>query len=1342
MDPNINQPMSIDTGIDADNMNRPVPKPVRELKVEDALLYLDQVKMEFSDKPQIYNEFLEIMKNFKAQSINTPGVIDRVKNLFRGYNKLILGFNTFLPEGEGYKIELTAEEEAQSRPGQHTVEPSHNTSTTPKEAFKPPQQMQQQHAISYVTTIRNRFSDQPETYRSFLKILHTYQKEQKGIKDVLEQVSTLFADHPDLLMEFTYFLPDAVQDQAKERLARAARESEARRQKQIQHQQALTQAQSQTQSVPSVQSPPLAPAPMTVAKRARMEKEAARATFEKEKEKEKEREREKEREKERERGGEKEKEREKEREKEPVKVIKKEPLASHSQGTTGTGTAKRGGRKKQEAAVREREKEMEPTQALSLSSSVHSISSERKFFDQIKSTLTTTSRDSWHEIIKCLELFSVGAVGKKDLFNMVQDVLGSSNMEIWEDFKSMINSRTPLDASAQDLWYALPLSEIDFSQCRKCTPSYRALPKEFPLPHCSERETIDKEVLNDQWVSIPIGSEESYSFKHMRKNQFEEALFRCEDERFEIDMIIDSNMCAIRVLEPLAEEIKQIRSSEDSETAIAKFNLQMDKRNLSAIHLFAISRIYGEHGQEILELLKKNPAAAVTVVLKRLKQKDLEWRKSRQELNKHWKETQEKNFERSFDHRSFYFRQQDRKSYSPRMLVAEIKALMEPHPSSASAVSLTHTSTDDHTVNKEKEKEREREKASQMVTSNTVISGQESGVLSLSLLLSSPLYKNIIPSDMTPNMGLIYTNEDYDLLKDIYRIICHAAESVVISQSDRERVAAFWRDMLRVFFQMPVHYLYTTTASSTPSASLSFPIDTADPVPNNTRVVTVMGSGEVMGYRGNDAMYKIKFQWGTGYLHASSVLGSEQLSTAALQAIGVVRDANGVDTILNVPTSSPSPSLPLSPSESEKEREDAEREKEEKGGGVFFGTQICYVFLRLHHTLFMRLKLARQLARESLSYSATDEGITNNSNGVKEEREREKTRPGLATNKSLYNCYFSELMAAVDGSLETARYEESCRQILGHQSYPLHTMDKIIHQALKCLQAMANDELVNKLLGLYMYHRRRIIKLLPVNSTDNTILATSVYRDHVTSLLKHTLEEVYRIQIKPVTVNDDKREREKERERETAGGNENIEKKTDSLSLSLSPSVSTCKVVLIQLLGVLSSGGERERERAPQSALLPDAEDEGEGEGEGEENTVLSQTSTNLDREGEGTGTGSGEGRDTLRGTSSSQGSVHSDTMDTEGEVEGDRFTDIDPDNERVENTSSHETGTITGDESGDEGEGEGEGEGENEGSSEMFSQMLAAAGELAQLQEKKKKEREEEKREREREEKKKREEG
>ena len=51
-----------------------------------------------------------------------------------------------------------------------------------------------------------------------------------------------------------------------------------------------------------------------------------------------------------------------------------------------------------------------------------------------------------------------------------------------------------------------------------------------------------------QWVGIPIGSEESYSFRFMRKNQYEEALFKCEDDQFEIDMIIDTNTSAIRIL--------------------------------------------------------------------------------------------------------------------------------------------------------------------------------------------------------------------------------------------------------------------------------------------------------------------------------------------------------------------------------------------------------------------------------------------------------------------------------------------------------------------------------------------------------------------------------------------------------------------------------------------------------------------------------------------------------------------------------------------------------------------------------------------------------------------------
>ncbi|KAK8008505.1 hypothetical protein PG991_011056 [Apiospora marii] len=92
--------------------------------LNDALSYLDQVKVQFADQPDVYNKFLDIMKDFKSQtsvqdhtrklawksttadlfcSIDTPGVINRVSDLFAGHPNLIQGFNTFLPPG--YRIE-------------------------------------------------------------------------------------------------------------------------------------------------------------------------------------------------------------------------------------------------------------------------------------------------------------------------------------------------------------------------------------------------------------------------------------------------------------------------------------------------------------------------------------------------------------------------------------------------------------------------------------------------------------------------------------------------------------------------------------------------------------------------------------------------------------------------------------------------------------------------------------------------------------------------------------------------------------------------------------------------------------------------------------------------------------------------------------------------------------------------------------------------------------------------------------------------------------------------------------------------------------------------------------
>lgn len=60
---------------------------------------------------------------------------------------------------------------------------------------------------------------------------------------------------------------------------------------------------------------------------------------------------------------------------------------------------------------------------------------------------------------------------------------------------------------------------------------------QYLIPSASQRTELGAEVLNDHWVSVTSGSED-YSFKHMRKNQYEESLFRCEDDRLELPEIV------------------------------------------------------------------------------------------------------------------------------------------------------------------------------------------------------------------------------------------------------------------------------------------------------------------------------------------------------------------------------------------------------------------------------------------------------------------------------------------------------------------------------------------------------------------------------------------------------------------------------------------------------------------------------------------------------------------------------------------------------------------------------------------------------------------------------------
>jgi histone deacetylase complex regulatory component SIN3 len=57
--------------------------------------------------------------------------------------------------------------------------------------------------------------------------------------------------------------------------------------------------------------------------------------------------------------------------------------------------------------------------------------------------------------------------------------------------------------------------------------------------------------------------------------------------------------------------------------------------------------------------------------------KEEEWRGVRRDMNKIWKDVYERNYLKSLDHRSFYFKQIDKRNLSSKGLVSEMRSMVE-----------------------------------------------------------------------------------------------------------------------------------------------------------------------------------------------------------------------------------------------------------------------------------------------------------------------------------------------------------------------------------------------------------------------------------------------------------------------------------------------------------------------------------------------------------------------------------------------------------------------------------------------------------------------------------------
>ncbi|XP_071557175.1 paired amphipathic helix protein Sin3a isoform X1 [Temnothorax nylanderi] len=1027
----------------------------QRLKVEDALSYLDQVKYKFSDQPQVYNDFLDIMKEFKSQSIDTPGVITRVSHLFKGHPELIVGFNTFLPPG--YKIEVQANEQGYafqvsvsmpsptathtatlsqhhctvnvgsppvaSPPTQpakappvlqimqgsgnihHTLANSITTNSLTVHAPSPPpvsvynnshvstaqaqavsqalsqadgvstggqtqqsQPVEFNHAINYVNKIKNRFQGQPDKYKRFLEILHTYQKEQRNLKEsghmggtssgatggtkhlteaeVYSQVAKLFENQEDLLAEFGQFLPDAT------------------------NQQSSLSAMFQTNKTASVNDhaaivkKPIGPKTPynnigTISRDLREASSTAGL----------------------ERDNRDHRERERERDRSNVRDIvsgqksgynpgqlKRSPSFSTS-ATAGSNSHIQHGpptKKHKVASMRD---------ITIAEAGKYGTLNDYAFFDKVRKALR--SQDVYENFLRCLVLFNQEIVSKSELIQLVTPFLGRfpELLHWFKDFLGYLSdsSSTTVTNAANAIGVeTFPNSivrshqerpqgdlaiEIDYTACKRLGASYCALPKSYIQPKCSGRTQLCKEVLNDTWVSFPTWSEDS-TFVTSRKTQYEESIYRCEDERFELDVVIETNASTIRVLEGVHKKMNRMTQEE-----IQKYKLDECMGGCSpTIHQRAIKRIYGDKAPDIIEGLKRNPAVAVPVVLRRLKAKEDEWREAQKGFNKIWREQNEKYYLKSLDHQGINFKQNDVKALRSKSLFNEIETLYDER----------HEQGDD---------------------------GNGDG-----------------QGNSGPHLVLPY--KDKSVLDDAANLLIHHVKrQTAVHKEDKQRIKLLLKHFI------PDLFFHTRQELSDDERD-------EDDEKEDVNVATCNNS----------------------------------------QSATTTSSLSGLQANRNKASTSPNTSSATSKSEPDvKVPMHALSSDPEEAYTLFMGSNNWYLFLRLHHILCERLTKmydrAVVLAEEESKYKQQRKESTAVALRLKPKSEIEI--------EDYYPAFLDMIKNVLDGNMESTAYEDTLREMFGIHAYIAFTLDKVVNYAVRQLQHLVSDTVCQQCMDLFQREQRQ-----------------------------------------------------------------------------------------------------------------------------------------------------------------------------------------------------------------------------------------------------------------------------
>jgi len=646
----------------------------KQPQIDDAKNFLERVKDAFRNQRGVYDKFVEIMKNFKHDKLNTGGVIQEVQDLFDGHEELFVGFQNFLP-ATGLVSEEELRQIQRHMAPRNTSAPNTNPGPTePTPGSAPPDFNM---AVTFICKIKQRFGSHRRIYQEFLQILQHFQTAAQAndtsvIKDVKNRIRALFRDHPDLLDQFDYFLPPLT--------AHFARSSPS-------------QSNTSNGSMNGSQS-----------STSRSRKRRADSDLENQPDRKRARQDGDDTSKRSRRRGARNKDNQDEAWQPSSNINDHESGSRMStrQSTKDRERRKRRhdrkGRDKNGKNRRHRERGDHSNSNGGHHGVGDGVTDEEEnvsFSDSEGDSGLNENQDDEHQglrifsklrkdipdhlykhVLTLTQLYPMGLTEFSVVGKLICDALREhGHHQLMKEFQKELQSskQSWFFRSRGQNYYEYLTNNAMLKSCKMVQSSYRQLPDNVVQPRCSGRHPAAAAMLNDYFVSKPTGGEggggsDSVNTAGGRlKNQYNENLQKSEDDLFELDMMIQTNDAARKRLEQLyksvmqPKNIKAIRSKSGHSMEIPP----VEKR--------AISRLYSEHGNKVLNLLKKMPETTIPVVLKRLREKNNEWQTLKSEMKSVWKSVATKNYFKAHDFRYTVFKQCDTKRITLKNICKQIE---------------------------------------------------------------------------------------------------------------------------------------------------------------------------------------------------------------------------------------------------------------------------------------------------------------------------------------------------------------------------------------------------------------------------------------------------------------------------------------------------------------------------------------------------------------------------------------------------------------------------------------------------------------------------------------------